>query len=273
MSSLIADALHTLGHARWPCRRAPGRDRPGRRAPPASRRSVSVPRSVRTDGKTGGVHRRPLPPTRPSSEQVTHVLVEPHASSTAAEEPRVLEAHMRELPQHVVAQHDAAVVRGRARFAVDPEHVIGRAGLRSLGPAPTHTVVSPHTRARCIAARPAPTWCCSPRTGCLRPRVARIAATGSSSVTAMAGSARVPMITGCTNSTATWCACSGHSGARHHMLAPAAKRRATASAAPARSAPASGSSRATVIVPTRGGGRAWKRRRAIRCRDGDEGVT
>ena len=56
--------------------------------------------------------------------------------------------------------------------------------------------------------------------------------------TATAGSARLPMITGCTNSTATWCACSGQSGARHHIVAPAEKRRANRRAIAARSSAA-----------------------------------
>ena len=48
------------------------------------------------------------------------------------------------------------------------------------------------------------------------------------------------MITGCTNSTATWCACAGHAGATHHIVAPAEKRRASASEVAARSDAASG---------------------------------
>ena len=41
-------------------------------------------------------------------------------------------------------------------------------------------------------------------------------------VTALtAGRARVPMMTGWTNSTATWWACSGGVGAQHHSVAPA----------------------------------------------------
>ena len=42
-------------------------------------------------------------------------------------------------------------------------------------------------------------------------------------------------MTGCTNSTATWRAWAGHCGATHHRVAPAANRRARASAAGARS--------------------------------------
>ena len=98
----------------------------------------------------------------------------------------------------------------------------------------------PHPRPRAWPLphrRPTPS---PPRTGCRQ--VARAPAkhvTGSPSSTATAGSARLPMITGWTNSTATWRACSGHSGARHHIVAPEANRRASARAAPARSAPAS----------------------------------
>ena len=42
-------------------------------------------------------------------------------------------------------------------------------------------------------------------------------------------------MTGCTNSTATWRPCAGHCGAVHHIVAPAANRRANDSAAAARS--------------------------------------
>ena len=55
-------------------------------------------------------------------------------------------------------------------------------------------------------------------------------------MSATAGSARLPTITGCTNSTATCWACGSHDGATHHMVAPAWKRRAAASAVLARSA-------------------------------------
>ena len=44
------------------------------------------------------------------------------------------------------------------------------------------------------------------------------AASGPSTLTA--GSARLPTMTGCTNSTATWRAWAGHCGATHHRVAP-----------------------------------------------------
>ena len=53
--------------------------------------------------------------------------------------------------------------------------------------------------------------------------------------TCTAGSARLPTMTGWTNSTATWRPWAGHCGATHHMVAPAANRRASVSAAAARS--------------------------------------
>ena len=64
--------------------------------------------------------------SRPSSEQVTQAVPSSHASS-AAEQPRVLEAHVGQLPQHVVQQHQPAVVRGPAGDVVDPQHVVRRA--------------------------------------------------------------------------------------------------------------------------------------------------
>ena len=56
------------------------------------------------------------------------------------------------------------------------------------------------------------------------------------------------MITGWTNSTATWRACSVQAGATHHIVAPAAKRRASARAAVARSSPGSPVRRACPAV-------------------------
>ena len=43
---------------------------------------------------------------------------------------RMLEAHMRQLPQEVVTQHQATVVVG-LRIIAEPEQVVGARGLRS----------------------------------------------------------------------------------------------------------------------------------------------
>ena len=58
----------------------------------------------------------------------------------------------------------------------------------------------------------------------------RTRSTRSGPVSATAGSARLPMITGCTNSTAMCSACGSHDGATHHIVAPAANRLASVKA-------------------------------------------
>ncbi len=66
--------------------------------------------------------------------------------------------------------------------------------------------------------------------------------------TVTAGSARLPMITGCTNSTATWWAWNGQFGEAHHMVPPAENRRARASDARARSAATPPTSSLTAVT-------------------------
>ena len=217
---------------RWPCRRGPAPGRPGRPRPPAACRRSSVPRAI--PYYCVG----PSPPsttsaTLPSSEQVmqtssAHVV-------DRREQARMLEADVGQLPEQVVAQGQAAVVRRGGTVVVDPDHVIGGPGRGTRTRTDPHGGQPPdpgpleHGPGRVRRAGP-------PRAGRRRRRTCtRRHETGSSSTTATAGSARLPMITGCTNSTATWCACSGQSGARHHIVAPAAKRRASASAIAARS--------------------------------------
>ncbi len=63
----------------------------------------------------------------------------------------------------------------------------------------------------------------------------RACATGSGSTSATDGSARLPTITGCTNSTATWWAWGSHWGEITHSVAPAWNLRASESDAEARS--------------------------------------
>ena len=61
----------------------------------------------------------------------------------------MLEAHVRELPEHVVPQHEAAVVGGDdrpVRVVVDPEHVVGRAGVRAVARADPDRGEPPHAR-------------------------------------------------------------------------------------------------------------------------------
>ena len=75
------------------------------------------------------------------------------AAAGSAQQAGVLEADVGQLPQHVVAQHEPAVVARRSRPVglVDPDEVVGRRGA-GRGPAPIHTVVSPHAGARRTAS-------------------------------------------------------------------------------------------------------------------------
>ena len=179
----------------------------------------------------------------------------------------MLEHDVRELPQQVVAQHEAAW-RGSSGL-VDPEDVVG--GVRTgAGPPPIQTVVRPHASARRDSA--------ARRRRSRAERADDVAGAGEhadrrrrgrSSGTCTAGSARLPTMTGCTNSTATCWAWNGQRGDAHHIVAPAAKRRASARAATARSS-ARGSTvmagRASATraprrpVPARG-----RRRSVARC--------
>ena len=76
-------------------------------------------------------------------------------------------------------------------------------------------------------------------------RVATMSAAGG---TVTAGSARLPTMTGCTNSTATWWAWKDQLGDAHHMVAPAENRRARARDARARSWATPCTSAVTVTV-------------------------
>ena len=60
------------------------------------------------------------------------------APSSGNEQTGMLEAHVRELPEHVVPEHEAAVGGGADdrvhRGHVHPEHVVGRTGVRAGRP-------------------------------------------------------------------------------------------------------------------------------------------
>ena len=157
------------------------------------------------------------------------------------EQPGMLEDDVGQLPQQVVEQHEVARARGNAPASSPSSHTTWSAGASpsarpGLGPAPSQRLVRPQASARVTR---------SPRQRIGRGAHARSrspgresrrtdsAAPGPSTLTA--GSARLPTMTGCTNSTATWRAWAGHCGATHHRVAPAANRRARARAAGARS--------------------------------------
>jgi hypothetical protein len=101
------------------------------------------------------------------------------------------------------------------------------------GPAPIQTVSTPQAGPRRMAS-PTLGSSASARASTMSPgttdarRVATMSAPGG---TVTAGSARLPTMTGCTNSTATWWAWKGQLGDAHHMVAPAENRRARASEA------------------------------------------
>ena len=176
-------------------------------------------------------------PSRPSSEHVMQTSASPRrASASAPQQAGVLEADVGQLPQQVVPEHERAVVgaadagRRRPTARGRPRRRRGR----SPGPDPD--------RRRSPRRRPAGTTSAHGGSsaaadgdhdvaGARRARAARRRRRRPSTVTA--GSAGLPTITGWTNSTATWRACSRHSGATHHSVAPAAKRRASAKAASA----------------------------------------
>ena len=90
------------------------------------------------------------------------------------------------------------------------------------GPNPIQIVCAPHAGARrmvsrtCASSAEATAMITSP--GLV---ATRAWATGSGSTSATAGRARLPMITGCTNSTATWWAWGSHCGEMTHKVAPA----------------------------------------------------
>ena len=171
-------------------------------------------------------------PRRPSSEHVMQTSRPRRSRSRAA---RVLEADVGQLPQHVVAEHEPPVVTSQ-RVVAQPEQVVGGGGASAgSGAEPdggeTPRLGPPQRGAdRRVGVRPRRASTSPARTS------GRSAATRRRRATATAGRARVPTMTGWTNSTATCWACSGAPGAQHHSVAPAANRRASESAATARSA-------------------------------------
>ena len=100
-------------------------------------------------------------------------------------------------------------------------------------PAPIHTVSTPQASPRRMAST---IWgsSLSARATTMSPGrtlARRVATTSAPMGTVTAASARLPTITGWTNSTATWEAWNGQLGEVHHMVAPELKRRARASEA------------------------------------------
>ena len=135
----------------------------------------------------------------------------------------------------------------RVAGVVGPQDVVGGAGRQAGGrrrsrssspptPGPPHHV-DDGLASRCGSTARHDIAGTHERTQSRRPAAAESTLT--------AGSARLPTMTGCTNSTATCRACSGHSGATHHSVAPAAKRRASDSAATASESPTS--SRVAIV--------------------------
>ena len=204
-------------------------------------------------------------PGCPSSEQV--MQTGPSHAISSLEQPGMLEADVGQLPQQVVHEDEAAVVavrgprrrraraRGRRRRPAggrraDPD---GR-GAPRRGP-PQH-----RDDAVVAGGRPDDHDDTSP---------ARTRSAGCSArpprrrSTATAGSARLPMITGWTNSTATCCACSARVGSpapqRRSGGEPAGQRRATLRRDRRQAARASRRSAGCCVIPLLvpvGGGRS-----------------
>ena len=86
----------------WTSTRSPGCTGPTSRV-----LTVSIPDAVRTVASSSSLPT--TSPRRPSSEQTTHAVL---LVVDGLEEPRVLEADVGELPEDVVAEHEATVVAG-----------------------------------------------------------------------------------------------------------------------------------------------------------------
>ena len=233
--------------------------------------TVSTPADVRTDAPPRS-STLSTSAGRPASAHVVHTSTSPRAWRRF-EQPRVLETNVRQLPQQVIQPHNRSVMPCRAgNDAIDPQDVIGRPGRRSFAGADPHRRQPPRRcpqqqrRCRLRGASPITTRT-SPRVA-----MARNAPTGSAASIETAGRARLPTITGWTNSTATCRACSVHSGATHHIVAPAAKRRARSRAHAARSSarpcsidttpagtanPVAAPRASTFVPPTRCSGPQW----------------
>ena len=230
------------GDRRSPCRR--GRAR-GRRRAPVRRAWCRPSRRPRRAHGRQAVARRPSSTSagRPSSEQVTQTRRPRSVVGGSASRPgcskqtwvsshstwysRTTEPSWRAAPDRSTRRPTA---RGRRRR---------RAGGRRRRSRPSST---PTPRRGAAASAAAPSVSASPIDARARRRRGRRRAARRRDRPRRStppGSARLPTMTGWTNSTATWRACSGQCGATHHIVAPAANRRATSSAAAARSAPTS----------------------------------
>ena len=188
--------------------------------------TVSTPAAVRTDAPPRSIDTDHLGGSAIICARRAHL---PRVSRWRRfEQSRVLEADVRQLPQQVIQAHNRSVVPCRAGGdAIDPQDVIGRrrpAVARRRRSTPSS---SPTPNTATAAAMPPSS---------LRHRSGRghrhgwqwhaTRRSGRAASIETAGRARLPTITGCTNSTATCRACSAHSGATHHIVAPAANRRA-----------------------------------------------
>ena len=109
------------------------------------------PTSGRVDGLGAGrgahgrAERRRLATTsasRPSSEQVMQRRALAHRRS-GVEQAGMLEAHVGELPQHVVQQHEAAVVRGASPAPSSTHSTWSAAPAAGRSPAPIQIVETP----------------------------------------------------------------------------------------------------------------------------------
>ena len=207
-------------------------------APP---RPIAVPActSTRSPARPGRPASSPRSrrPTRCAPGPATDDLAQPAlvaagdadlvgALRASVEQAGVLEADVGQLPQQVVEQHEPAgcghaAGRGRRATARGRPHPL-RAGRRCRSRSWWRPMPGPaHHRAHVRVGRGRDGDHMSPG------RTESAPVDESGPVSATAGNARLPMITGCTNSTATCRACGSHDGATHHMVAPAANRLAS----------------------------------------------
>ncbi len=184
---------------------------------------------------------------RPSSEQVMHTS----SSQVSGRNSPVCSKHT------WVSSHNRWYMRTKSSDAAKGSSVSSHstwsaAPSTGRGPAPIHTVSTPQAGPRRMAsltsASPAPATATTMSPG--RTVARRVATRSAPAGTTTAGRARLPMITGWTNSTATWWAWNTDEGEMHQSVPPAAKRRARASEARARSSQRPTSADAPRSPPT-----------------------
>ena len=202
-----------------PVRRGPGHPEPERLT--SSCRGWSWP-GMRADAGPGrSSDARPTTSARrPSSPQVMHASSASCGSGSSR--PGCSKQTWVSSQSRWYRNTNPPVAGAIGSWIVYPQHMVGRP--RRPGAAPTRSRRMPHPRPEPAASdrrRPSSLAGRNRDEDVARPAPAtRARWTRSDPVSANAGSARLPTITGWTNSTAMWCACGSHPGATHHSVAP-----------------------------------------------------